>query len=160
VDERRDIEDWGHDTLRESHISPTARSKAGFQVIEEVDRGEPLVMEEVPFEHPRDDRLEDFEARMHGVEHSLIVKGVGVAIQRLASRGWYVLSRCIGEQRMLLYVKSSTLKQGAEMIRPRRHGIRCAIAVDTLMSRNDETKIGIPFDCSELNVHHLAKVLQ
>lgn len=56
-----------------------------FQVIEEVDRGEPLVVEEVPFEHPRDDRLEDFEERMHGVEHSLIVKGVAAAIERLSS---------------------------------------------------------------------------
>jgi phosphoribosylglycinamide formyltransferase len=71
-----------------SFVSPlVAQSKVVVQVIEEVDRGEPLVVEEVLFEHPRDDRLEDFEARMHGVEHSLIVKGVGVAIERLLSRG-------------------------------------------------------------------------
>jgi phosphoribosylglycinamide formyltransferase len=56
-----------------------------LQVIEDVDRGEPLVTEEVPMEHPRDDRLEDFEERMHQVEHSLIVKGVGLAIERLLS---------------------------------------------------------------------------
>ncbi len=59
--------------------------KVILQVIEEVDRGEPLVTEEVPMEHPRDDELNDFEERMHQVEHSLIVKGVGVAIERLLS---------------------------------------------------------------------------
>jgi phosphoribosylglycinamide formyltransferase len=57
-----------------------------LQVIEKVDRGEPLVVEEVPMEHPRDDRLEDFEERMHRLEHSVIVKGVGVAIERLSRK--------------------------------------------------------------------------
>jgi hypothetical protein len=46
---------------------------AFWLVIEEVVRGEAM-------EHPPVDLLEDFEERMHGVKHSLIGKGIGVAI--------------------------------------------------------------------------------
>jgi phosphoribosylglycinamide formyltransferase len=50
-----------------------------------VDRGEPLVVEEVTMEHPRDDRLEEFEERMHQVEHEVIIRGTGIAIERILS---------------------------------------------------------------------------
>jgi phosphoribosylglycinamide formyltransferase len=42
------------------------------RVIREVDRGEPLVVEEVEM---RDETLEELERRIHEVEHRIIVKG-------------------------------------------------------------------------------------
>lgn len=48
-------------------------------VIAEVDRGEPIVVEEV--ECRKDDSLEDLENKIHAVEHQIIVK----ATARVAS---------------------------------------------------------------------------
>lgn len=43
------------------------------------------MVEEVTMEHPRDDRLEEFEERMHQVEHEVIIRGTGIAIERILS---------------------------------------------------------------------------
>ncbi|KAF9556341.1 phosphoribosylglycinamide formyltransferase [Agrocybe pediades] len=42
------------------------------RVVKDVDRGEPLVVREVPFE--QGESLEDYEKRLHGVEHDIIVE--------------------------------------------------------------------------------------
>ena len=42
-------------------------------VVKEVDRGEPIVVREVPF--VQGESLEDYEARLHAVEHEIIVEG-------------------------------------------------------------------------------------
>jgi phosphoribosylglycinamide formyltransferase len=55
-------------------------------VIVEVDRGEPLVQEAVPLKHPDDDKVEDLEEKIHGVEHRLIVKGTKMALSRIIDK--------------------------------------------------------------------------
>jgi phosphoribosylglycinamide formyltransferase len=52
-------------------------------VIHEVDMGEPLVVTKVPLEHPRDDKLDDLEERIHGIEHEAIVEGTRLAIEKI-----------------------------------------------------------------------------
>lgn len=42
--------------------------------IAEVDRGEPILVQEV--ECSKDDSLSDLEERIHGVEHQLLVKAI------------------------------------------------------------------------------------
>ena len=58
--------------------------KSGVQiqyVIEAVDEGEPLLVEEIPFINGQDDELEHFEQRLHEVEWKAIVKGTHMALQ-------------------------------------------------------------------------------
>lgn len=47
-------------------------------VVEEVDRGEPIVVREV--EIREGDGLEDLRGRIHGVEHGVVVEAVGVVL--------------------------------------------------------------------------------
>ncbi|KAF8420421.1 formyl transferase [Tirmania nivea] len=54
------------------------------RVIGEVDRGEPLVTREVPF--APGETLPELEARMHAVEHAVIVEGARVALEQRARR--------------------------------------------------------------------------
>lgn len=51
-------------------------------VVDEVDRGEPIVVREV--EMRKGDSLGDLEERVHAVEHGVLVEAVGVV---LAGRG-------------------------------------------------------------------------
>ena len=50
------------------------------RVIEAVDEGEPLLVEEVPFVKGQDDELERFEQRLHEIEWGAIVKGTNMAL--------------------------------------------------------------------------------
>ncbi|KAJ9668724.1 Bifunctional purine biosynthetic protein ADE5,7 [Coniosporium apollinis] len=51
-------------------------------VIKDVDRGEPIVIKEIPFE-PEDTDLDHLTERLHSVEHKAIVEGTRKAIQSL-----------------------------------------------------------------------------
>lgn len=51
------------------------------RVIKEVDRGEPLIVREV--EILKEDKLEDVEARIHSVEHEIIVEGTKKVLEEL-----------------------------------------------------------------------------
>jgi phosphoribosylglycinamide formyltransferase len=53
------------------------------RVIKEVDRGEPLVVREV--EIKKGDTLADLEARIHGVEHEIIVEGTKKIVEEIAA---------------------------------------------------------------------------
>jgi len=50
-------------------------------VIKEVDRGEPIVMREIPCKEG--ESLEELTERVHKVEHEIIVEGTGIAIEQL-----------------------------------------------------------------------------
>lgn len=54
------------------------------EVVAEVDRGEPIQIEKVPF-LLQGDSLEQFEARMHAVEHRLIVAATAEMLERAKS---------------------------------------------------------------------------
>ncbi|KAL9125390.1 MAG: hypothetical protein Q9217_005391 [Psora testacea] len=49
-------------------------------VIEEVDRGLPIVTQDV--EIKPDDKLEDLQERVHAAEHKIIVKGIRIALEK------------------------------------------------------------------------------
>lgn len=51
------------------------------RVIKEVDRGEPLVVREV--EIKKEDTLEDLEARIHSIEHEIIVEGTRLLLEEI-----------------------------------------------------------------------------
>ena len=51
------------------------------RVVKDVDAGEPIVVREVPFEEG--DTLEAFEARLHAVEHQIIVEGAAKVLQQV-----------------------------------------------------------------------------
>lgn len=51
------------------------------EVVKEVDRGQPLLVREVPFEEG--DTLADIEERIHAVEHKIIVEATKQALQDL-----------------------------------------------------------------------------
>ena len=51
------------------------------KVIPEVDRGEVIIFQKVEFK--TNDTLEDIEARIHAVEHELIVKGCRIIVNEL-----------------------------------------------------------------------------
>ncbi|KAF9042157.1 phosphoribosylglycinamide formyltransferase [Panaeolus papilionaceus] len=51
------------------------------RVVKDVDRGEPLVVREVPF--VKDDTLEAFEKRLHTIEHEIIVEGTKKVLQEV-----------------------------------------------------------------------------
>ena len=55
------------------------------RVVAEVDSGEPLVVRKV--EIRKDDKLEDLEARIHRVEHEIIVEGARMVLQDLDKQG-------------------------------------------------------------------------
>jgi len=55
-------------------------------VVQEVDRGEPIVVREIPLEHPRDDDIHELEERVHKVEHVAIVDGTRIAISKILER--------------------------------------------------------------------------
>lgn len=50
-------------------------------VISEVDRGEPIVIREIPCKTP--ETLEELETRIHDVEHVIIVEGTAMAISKI-----------------------------------------------------------------------------
>ncbi|KAK8212724.1 phosphoribosylglycinamide formyltransferase [Phyllosticta capitalensis] len=52
-------------------------------VIQEVDMGTPILTREIPFVAGEDDRLEDFEEKLHKVEWGAIVEGTRLAIEEL-----------------------------------------------------------------------------
>lgn len=52
-------------------------------VIAEVDRGEPIIVEEIPLRHPEDDDLDALEQRIHEIEWKAIVEGTQKAIEAL-----------------------------------------------------------------------------
>lgn len=54
------------------------------EVVKEVDRGQPLLVREVPFEEG--DTLADIEERIHKVEHTIIVEATKQALQDLQER--------------------------------------------------------------------------
>lgn len=54
------------------------------EVVAEVDRGAPIVVEQVPIYE--DDTLESLEERMHEVEHQLIVKGARITLDKVRRR--------------------------------------------------------------------------
>ncbi|WWC86100.1 uncharacterized protein L201_000971 [Kwoniella dendrophila CBS 6074] len=51
------------------------------KVIAEVDRGQPLIVRDV--EIKKEDKLEDLEARIHEVEHQIIVEGAKMVLEEL-----------------------------------------------------------------------------
>lgn len=53
------------------------------KVIAAVDEGEPLVVREIPLEHPRDDDVSALEQRVHETEWKAIVDGTNIAINQL-----------------------------------------------------------------------------
>ncbi|WWC66554.1 uncharacterized protein I206_100457 [Kwoniella pini CBS 10737] len=55
------------------------------RVVAEVDRGEPLVVREI--EIKKEDKLEDLEARIHEVEHQIIVEGAKLVLEELDKEG-------------------------------------------------------------------------
>ncbi|KAK8191015.1 phosphoribosylglycinamide formyltransferase [Phyllosticta capitalensis] len=52
-------------------------------VIQEVDMGTPILTREIPFVAGEDERLEDFEEKLHKVEWGAIVEGTRLAIEEL-----------------------------------------------------------------------------
>lgn len=52
-------------------------------VIDEVDMGDPIVVERIALKHPNDDDIEALENRIHKIEHEAIVKGTLIAIEKL-----------------------------------------------------------------------------
>ena len=54
------------------------------EVVAEVDRGAPIVVEQVPIYD--DDTLKSLEERMHEVEHQLIVKGARITLDKVRRR--------------------------------------------------------------------------
>jgi len=52
-------------------------------VIAEVDRGEPIIVKEIPLQHPEDDDLDKLEQRIHETEWKAIVEGTQKAIDTL-----------------------------------------------------------------------------
>lgn len=50
-------------------------------VIAEVDMGEPILVEEIPFVQGEDEDLEKLEEKIHSVEWKAIVKGTQIAIE-------------------------------------------------------------------------------
>jgi folate-dependent phosphoribosylglycinamide formyltransferase PurN len=68
-------------------VTAWSRSSAWQRLMDwigEVDCGEPIVTEEVDLRP--ENTLEDLEARMHTVEHHLIVEGARIALERLYSQ--------------------------------------------------------------------------
>ncbi|WVF70758.1 hypothetical protein IAT40_005552 [Kwoniella sp. CBS 6097] len=55
------------------------------RVVAEVDRGEPLVVRKV--EIKKEDKVEDLEARIHEVEHQIIVEGAKLVLEELDKEG-------------------------------------------------------------------------
>ncbi|KAF4961954.1 hypothetical protein FSARC_9945 [Fusarium sarcochroum] len=53
-------------------------------VIAEVDRGEPILTQEVPV--LKTDKLEDLETRMHAAEHELLVKAIAQLVPEIAAK--------------------------------------------------------------------------
>jgi phosphoribosylglycinamide formyltransferase len=51
------------------------------RVVKDVDRGEPLVVKEVPLE--KGDSLEAFEERLHGIEHEIIVQAAAMVLNEI-----------------------------------------------------------------------------
>ena len=73
------------------HVHPPAHphpdtNAIGYQVIAQVDRGDLLLQEIIPLHHPDDDDIAKVEARIHSVEHRLIVRGTGMALEALGRR--------------------------------------------------------------------------
>lgn len=54
------------------------------EVVKEVDRGQPLLVREVPFHEG--DSLEDIEERIHQVEHVIIVEATQQELQKLKQK--------------------------------------------------------------------------
>lgn len=54
------------------------------EVVKEVDRGQPLLVREVPCQDG--DTLEDLEARIHKVEHQIIVEATKQALSELQAK--------------------------------------------------------------------------
>lgn len=52
-------------------------------VISEVDMGNPILVREIVFEKGRDEDLEAFEQRVHEIERSTVIEGVGMVLQEL-----------------------------------------------------------------------------
>jgi phosphoribosylglycinamide formyltransferase len=52
-------------------------------MIEEVDAGEPVVTREIPFVAGEDDDIAEFEAKVHRVEHEVVIEGVRRAISEI-----------------------------------------------------------------------------
>jgi len=52
-------------------------------VTSEVDMGEPILVEEVPFVKGVDEDVEKLKERIHEEEHKIIVEGTRVAVERL-----------------------------------------------------------------------------
>ncbi|QDS67652.1 hypothetical protein FKW77_004738 [Venturia effusa] len=61
-------------------------SKTGVMihyVIDVVDMGDPILQIEIPLTHPEDDNIEVLTERIHEIEHSAIVEGTKVAIEKI-----------------------------------------------------------------------------
>ena len=56
------------------------------EVIREVDMGDPVIVDEIPFVKGVDEDLGKFEAKLHEREHGLIVEGTRIMIERIRGR--------------------------------------------------------------------------
>ncbi|KAJ5172668.1 hypothetical protein N7492_005261 [Penicillium capsulatum] len=52
-------------------------------VISEVDMGKPILVREIAFEKGRDENLEAFEQRVHEIEWSTVIEGMGAVLREL-----------------------------------------------------------------------------
>lgn len=60
-------------------------------VISEVDMGEPIVVEEIPFIKGVDEDVENLTQRIHEKEWKAIVAGTSIAVDRLLQRSHLIL---------------------------------------------------------------------
>lgn len=56
------------------------------RVISEVDMGDPILVQEIPFVKGLDEDLETLKQRIHEIEWKAIVAGTGLAIKELVVR--------------------------------------------------------------------------
>lgn len=56
------------------------------RVISEVDMGDPILVQEIPFVKGLDEDLETLKQRIHEIEWKVIVSGTGLAIKELVVR--------------------------------------------------------------------------
>lgn len=73
-----------HQAWLEGQISKTGAMI--HKVIAEVDQGDPVLVQEIPFIKGQDEDLEVFKAKVHKVEWVLIVEGVKRALDGLATK--------------------------------------------------------------------------
>lgn len=57
------------------------------KVISELDMGDPIIVEEIPFIEGLDENLDALEERVHQIEWKIIVAGTAIAVEEIWNKG-------------------------------------------------------------------------